>query len=335
MEYDLLGSVERILTGVKGGRKTEKSDTDFGKSGKDSETIGFGSSGRFSDNNDGNGISMKCAGSKGNECLEKSIGDIGYGKSGKGIGEIGVNRSGKLDREDRTRLDELINDENSLLTESYSELSGGSGKIRPTETPSMTVVNSAAATHTESPQTKEAPIAGGNGTTAAEGSGYNDPISSSHSQTHSPVGASPTSEAESSVTGVGASPTPHIWLDCKAIEALLDERISKGKTVPAIKEKLLPLIDLINADCKISDNGIGKATALLVALIESIPEVKLFNEAVKKEEEKFIDPEDDFMHYETDQEALKLHRRGIALSKEKGIPYIRAILEITAEARRR
>jgi len=56
---------------------------------------------------------------------------------------------------------------------------------------------------------------------------------------------------------------------------------------------------------------------------------------VKKEEEKFIELEDDFMHYETDQEALKLHRKGIALSKEKGIPYIRAILEITAEARRR
>ena len=170
----------------------------------------------------------------------------------------------------------------------------GNEKLKTTEVSTLEVEN-----HIESPQTKEAPA------------------------------ELPLEEI------VGASPTPHIWLDCKAIEALLDERISKGKTVPAIKEKLLPIIDLINADCKISDDGIGKATALLVALIESIPEVKLFNEAVKKEEEKFIELEDDFMHYETDQEALKLHRKGIALSKEKGIPYIRAILEITAEARRR
>ena len=116
-------------------------------------------------------------------------------------------------------------------------------------------------------------------------------------------------------------------------ELMLNEKLAYGSITPAMKTKIQKIVNFLQrqnfASGDFSTNDFNKqVAALFTEFIEAIPQFNLNGEFATKGETNKMNVEDDFGDVEIDSDQLKIHRKAIAVSKEKNISYLAAVKEV-------
>ncbi len=119
-------------------------------------------------------------------------------------------------------------------------------------------------------------------------------------------------------------------------EMMLNEKLAYGSVTPAMKTKILSLIDFIqqqNFSENFSQlNFVSGVKSQLKDIIECIPKIVHFdNFADTPEEENKDTADDEFSEYSIDEEASKIHKKALSVVKQKNITYLEALNQVAGE----
>jgi len=114
-------------------------------------------------------------------------------------------------------------------------------------------------------------------------------------------------------------------------ELMLNEKLAYGSITPAMKNKILSLINFIRkqnfSDESFSfDSYVNSIKEHLTEVVNSIPKIIYYEEFAKKGETEKADLE--FSEFEVDRESLSVHKEALALSKKEEISYVDAITKL-------
>ena len=118
-------------------------------------------------------------------------------------------------------------------------------------------------------------------------------------------------------------------INISALDTLMSERVNKGTLAPVIKEKFLSLLNALSNQNFSEQNPDTTLQDLLADFISSIPAINYFSEVAHKQHATPNVDLSDFSEYELDPYSTQIHKNAIALSLQKNIPYISAVIELT------
>ena len=118
-------------------------------------------------------------------------------------------------------------------------------------------------------------------------------------------------------------------------ELMLNEKLAYGSVTPAMKTKVLKLIDFLQSQnfssSEFSQNEFNESVKeMLTELINSIPKIIYYDDFAEKDtSEESI--EDEFEGSEVDQDSLSIHKKALALAKSEKVSYITAVKKISSK----
>ena len=115
-------------------------------------------------------------------------------------------------------------------------------------------------------------------------------------------------------------------------ESLLDKSIQEGNLTPAIKDKVLSISNFLQSQNFSEDfsqpkfqNDVNK---LLISLVDSLPNLGLFENFAEKPESELELVNDDLSDLNVDEQSKIIHRKAVALMKKDDISYLGAVTKI-------
>jgi hypothetical protein len=115
-------------------------------------------------------------------------------------------------------------------------------------------------------------------------------------------------------------------------ESLLDKRIEDGTLTPAIKDKVLSVSNFMQSQNFSEDFSQSKfqsdVNKLLVTLVDSFPNMLLFDNFAEKPEELNDFNDDSFAGLEIDDDSKRLHKKALSLMKKDKISYLNAVTKL-------
>ena len=117
-------------------------------------------------------------------------------------------------------------------------------------------------------------------------------------------------------------------------ELMLNEKLAYGSVTPAMKTKVLKLIDFLQSQnfssSEFSQNEFNESVKdMLTEFINSIPKIIYYEDFAEKEtsEESVAD---EFEGQEVDKDSLSIHKKALALAKTEKVSYITAVKKISS-----
>ena len=118
-------------------------------------------------------------------------------------------------------------------------------------------------------------------------------------------------------------------------ELMLNEKLAYGSVTPAMKTKVLKLIDFLQtqnfSSSEFSRNEFNETVKeMLTGFINSIPKIIYYEDFAEKETSDETVAEE-FEGAEVDTESLSIHKRALALAKSENISYVNAVKKISTK----
>ena len=115
-------------------------------------------------------------------------------------------------------------------------------------------------------------------------------------------------------------------------EKILDEKVNVGTLTPAIKDKVLEVLNFMQSQNFSEDFSVSKfqseVNKLLVSLVNSFPKIIFYENFAEKPEDDSSIKDDSFIGMEIDSESKQLHKKAIALMKKDNITYLNAVTKL-------
>jgi len=116
-------------------------------------------------------------------------------------------------------------------------------------------------------------------------------------------------------------------------QILLNEKLSNGSLTPAMKNKVLNLLNFLDAqnfsDDFDSDSFKNDFKGLLVDFIKSVPKIISFENFAEKPETEIKMNEEDYAGFPVDEYSSSLHKKAITLMHKDELTYLDAIKRIS------
>ena len=118
-------------------------------------------------------------------------------------------------------------------------------------------------------------------------------------------------------------------------ELMLNEKLAYGSVTPAMKSKVIKLLDFLQSQnfssSEFSQNEFNESVKdMLTEFINSIPKIIYYEDFAGKEtSEESV--EDEFEGAEVDADSLSIHKKALALAKSEKVSYITAVKKISSK----
>ncbi|MBL1121383.1 MAG: hypothetical protein D8M26_00670 [Ignavibacteriae bacterium] len=115
-------------------------------------------------------------------------------------------------------------------------------------------------------------------------------------------------------------------------EKMLDEKVNVGTLTPAIKDKVLEVLNFMQSQNFSENFSVSKfqseSNKLLVSLVNSFPKIIYYENFAEKPEDDSSFKDDSFIGMEIDSESKQLHKKAISLMKKDNITYLNAVTKL-------
>jgi len=118
-------------------------------------------------------------------------------------------------------------------------------------------------------------------------------------------------------------------------ELMLNEKVAYGSVTPAMKNKILKIINFLQSNNFSSaafsyDEFLSDVKNLFVEFVESIPKIIYYENYVSKPEHSSVVLDEEFSAYEVDKESSDLHKKALLYMKShKDCDYLTAVINIS------
>ena len=118
-------------------------------------------------------------------------------------------------------------------------------------------------------------------------------------------------------------------------ELMLNEKLAYGSVTPAMKTKVIKLLDFLQSQnfssSEFSQNEFNEnVKSMLTEFINSIPKIIYYEDFAEKEtSEESV--EDEFEGAEVDKDSWSIHKKAVALAKSEKLSYLTAVKKISSK----
>jgi hypothetical protein len=118
-------------------------------------------------------------------------------------------------------------------------------------------------------------------------------------------------------------------------ELMLNEKLAYGSVTPAMKTKVIKLLDFLQSQnfssSEFSQNEFNESVKeMLTEFINSIPKIIYYEDFAEKEISEEV-VEDEFEGAEVDRDSLSIHKKALALAKSEKISYVNAVKKLSTK----